>query len=217
MVDDRRLLLPTGRLLDERSCEKLLVERRGHLGHKDGVVVVLERLAASRVVAVHGVARLVGQREYVVEHVGLVVHQDIRIGVKRPTAKGSALLAGVRIPIGPSALQPPLEHSTVLLPQRSQRIHNDRDGLVPTPMRLGLGQDRYIRVIMMDVVKLHLAASHIEIRMNGRQMVSHSCDQVIVYGHRYVVGKERGLQRAWIVPRPGVVDVGMDTASQSRC
>ena len=58
--------------------EQLLVERAGHLGHEDRVVVVVVRLVLGRVVAVHRVARLVGQREDVVEHVGLVVHQDVR-------------------------------------------------------------------------------------------------------------------------------------------
>ena len=71
------------RSLHQVAAEQLLVERAGHLGDEDRVVVVLIRLMLGRVVAVHRVARFVGQREDVVEHVGLVVHQDVRPAVVR--------------------------------------------------------------------------------------------------------------------------------------
>ena len=58
-----------------------------------------------RVVAVHRVARLVGQGEHVVEHVGLIVHEDVGIGVVRAGAEGPALLAAVLVTVAPAAGQ----------------------------------------------------------------------------------------------------------------
>ena len=81
-VDQERPLLVVAGVGQQVAAQQLLVERAGHLGHEDRVVVVGVRLMLGRVVAVHRVARLVGQREDVVEHVGLVVHQDVRVAVE---------------------------------------------------------------------------------------------------------------------------------------
>ena len=62
-------------------AQQFLVERAGDLGDEDRVAVVLVRLVLGRVPGVHRVPGLVGQREHVVEHVRLVVHQDVRRAV----------------------------------------------------------------------------------------------------------------------------------------
>ena len=86
-------------------AEQLLVERAGHLGDENRVVVILVRLMLGRVVAVHRVAGLVGQREDVIEHVGLIVHQDVRLAVVRAGGECAALLALVRIAVAPAVVQ----------------------------------------------------------------------------------------------------------------
>ena len=50
-------------------------------------------------------ARFVGQREHVVQHVGLVVHQDVGLAVERAAGKRAALLALVRIAVAPAVVQ----------------------------------------------------------------------------------------------------------------
>jgi len=77
-IDQIGSLLVAVGLSHHMAREKLFVECTGHLGDEDGVVVVGERLGSRREEAVHGVARLVRQGEHVIEHVGLIVHQDIR-------------------------------------------------------------------------------------------------------------------------------------------
>ena len=71
--------------------QQLFVERAGYLGDENRVAVILIRLMLGREVAVHRMARLVGQREHVVEHVGLIVHEDIRGAVVRAAAEGAPL------------------------------------------------------------------------------------------------------------------------------
>src|SRR5258708_32282432 len=58
--------------------KKLFIKCRSHLGEKNRVAVVLEKLMFLGEPAVHGMSCLVGLREHVGKHIGFVVHQDIR-------------------------------------------------------------------------------------------------------------------------------------------
>ena len=84
-----------------------------------------------RVVAVHRVAGFVGQREDVVQHVGLVVHEDVRPAVVRAGAECAAALALVGIAIAPAAGEAVVQHAAVVVAQRFERFDDDVDRLLP--------------------------------------------------------------------------------------
>ena len=115
----------------EIVAEELLVEGAGHFGHEQRVLVVGKGLILAGEVAVHRVARLVGQREDVVEHVGLIVHEDVRVAVVRAGREGAAPLAAVLVAVAPAVGQPAFEHAAVFGSQRFQGGQHRLDRLVP--------------------------------------------------------------------------------------
>src|SRR5690349_19023428 len=98
--------------------QQLFVECASHFGDEDRVVVVLKRLMLGRVEAMHRMPSLVRQREHVIEHVGLVIHQDIRIAVERTATERAALLSLVWKAVAPAAVEPSLERSAILAAER---------------------------------------------------------------------------------------------------
>ena len=176
------------------AAQQLLVERAGHLGHENRVVVIRVRLMLRRVVAVHRVAGLVGQRENVVEHVGLVVHQDVRVAVVRAGTERPALLAAILVAIAPPAQQARFERAAIVAAQRRQGRHDRRDRLIPGVPRLQIGQDRHVGVVVVDVAEPHLPPPHVVVTMYRRQVAMDRRDQIVVDRRRHAIGKQRGLQ-----------------------
>ncbi len=131
-IDQVRQLLAIAGRGQQVGAEQLLVERTGHLGHEDRVVVVEERLVLGGEKRVHGMAGFVRQREHVVEHLRLVVHQDVRVGIVRAAAERAALLAQIGIPITPAAVQASLQRSAVVAAQRFERRDHHLHGLIPS-------------------------------------------------------------------------------------
>jgi hypothetical protein len=119
--------------------EELFVERAGDFRDEDRVVVVLKRLATGGIVAVHRVPGLVGQRENIVEHIRLVIHQDVRIAIVSAAAKRSALLPLVGISIAPSSAKPSREDPTVFFSQGFEGIEDNVDCFVPGMVRWDIG------------------------------------------------------------------------------
>jgi len=64
---------------------------------------------------VHRMAGLVREREDVVQHGRLVVHQNVRVAVVAAGAERAALLAGVGIAVAPPAGKSLFQHAGVLL------------------------------------------------------------------------------------------------------
>ena len=73
-------------------AQQFFIKGARHFGHEDRVAVILVRLVGFGVERVHRVPGFVGQREDVVQHFGLVVHQDVRIAIVRTAAERAALL-----------------------------------------------------------------------------------------------------------------------------
>ena len=158
----------------------------------------------------------VRQCKNIVEHVGLVIHQNIRVRAERSATERATLLARIGIPIAPTSAQAPREDPAVLVPKGLQGLHNNLYGLIPRAMGLGLREYGNIRIIMMDGIELHLPPPHVEISVDGRQMVSDRCDQIVIDGYRHVVGKEGRLKCARIVPCTGIIDIGMHASCEGR-
>ena len=174
------------------AAQQLLVEGAGHLGHEDRVVVIGVRLVPGRVVAVHRVARLVGQREDVVEHVGLVVHEDVRVAVVGAGAEGPALLAAVLVAVAPAAAagRVPARRNT-RCPAAASAASTSVDRLRPRCAAFcRLGQDRHVGVVVVDVLQPHLPPPHVVVVVQRGQVAMDRRDQVVVDRQRHVVGKQ---------------------------
>ena len=70
-VDEISAFVFVACLLHQVPGEQLLVERAGDFGDENGVVVILIGLGLRRVIAVHGVASFMGEREDMIQHGGL--------------------------------------------------------------------------------------------------------------------------------------------------
>ncbi len=149
-IDQIRPLLFSLGVRHQVPADQLLVERAGDLGDEDGVIVVLEWLMLGRQVAVHRVPRFVGEREDIVQHFGLVVHQNVGIAIERPATERARLFALVRIAITPAAFEALLQHLAVLASKRGERRHNHFHGLVPSVLHVQLGKDRHVGIVMMQ-------------------------------------------------------------------
>ena len=201
----------------QMMAQQHLVERAGHFGHEDHVAVVLVRLLAGRMPGVHRVPRLVGQRKDLVEHVRLIVHQDIRRAVERAARKGPALLSLVRIAVAPPPVDQPLrQHAAILAPQRREGLDHQLHRLGPRPLDLQVAEDRHVRVVVVNVAELHLPPPHVIKPVHGRQVLPHRGDQVVIDRLRHVVGKQGRFERRLEIPHLGVIDVLVDRSGQRR-
>ena len=114
--------------------------------------------------------RFMGQGEDVVEYLWLVIHQDVWIPVKGTTAEGTTMFSLVRISLAPPSQQPVLQRSRVIRSQWLQRLNDQFDSLVPTAMSCQVTEDGDVRVVMVNVIQLHLATSYVVVMVKGWQV-----------------------------------------------
>ena len=115
-----------------------------------------------------------------VEHLGLVVHHDVRLAVEAAGRECAALLSLVRVAIAPAVVQAGLEHAAIFAPQRLQRPHDHLDRMVPGAAGFQLAEDRDVSIVVMNVRQLHLPAAKLEIAIQRRQVLVDRGDQVVV-------------------------------------
>ena len=110
----------------------------------------------------------VGEREDVVEHVWLVVHQDVRPAVVRAGAERAAAFALIRVAIAPAAGEAFLEHAAVFAAERFERCQHNVDGLFPGVLRIELAENRHVGVVVMDIAQLHFLAADFQVLVDRR-------------------------------------------------
>ena len=162
--------------LEEQSGEQLLVERAGHLCHKNRVAGLLIGARLSRHSRVHRMACLVGEREDVLDRLFLKVHEDVGIGVVGARTKCPRILARIGIAIAPTAREPLLQTGAIALPKWRERFDHEANAFVPRVPVLEFGHQRHVAIIMVDRIQPHDAPPQIVVAVNGREIFSNSSD-----------------------------------------
>ena len=193
-------------------ADEFFVKRARHFRHEDRVAVVLVRLVGFGIERVHRVARFVGQGEEVVEDFGLVVHEDVGVAVVGTAAERAALFALVRIAVAPAAGETFFQRGAVFGAERGEGGDDDIHRLLPGVAFFDIAENGEIRVVVVDVRKLHLAAADVVVAMDGGQVFANGGDQVVVDRLRDVVRIESRFEGRFVVADLSVVDVFLDRA-----
>ena len=154
-------------------------------------------------------ARFVNQREHVVEHVRLVVHEDEGLRVEAAAGECPALLAAVLVTVAPAVLQPMLERIAILA---SQRLHGGQrhfDRLVPRVADLLVVQNGDVAVVMVDLLQPHLPPPHFVVVVECGKLAMDRRKQVIVHRNRHVVGKQGRGNGGGEIADLGVINVAL--------
>ena len=153
--------------------------------------------------------RLVRQREDMLDHVLLEVHEDVGIGVEGAGAEGPRSLAGVRIAVAPAAAQALLQAAAVLSAQRLERLDYQLHRRVPCVPLLELRHQRHVAVVVMDRVEPQDPLPQVVVAVHDREVGTDGRDQLVIDRQRDVVGEQGRLDRGWVVADAGRIDVAL--------
>src|SRR6266850_4814846 len=127
-----------------------LVECRGHLRKKNGIMVVLIALRSLRIPGVHRMTGLVRKRIHVGKYIGLIIHHDVWRAAVGAVAECAAALALVFIAVAPSSsAQAIAEGGQVLVSERSDRAEHVFHRLVPFYRGLNVTDHGNVSVVLM--------------------------------------------------------------------
>ena len=177
-----------------------LIARRGHLRHKDHVVGRAGRLVFGAVVAVQGMPHLMGQGEHAVQRV-LVVQQHIRVRVAVARGIRAAPLALVFVYIDPPAGKSFLQQVGIVFSQHGQGFQHGALGLLKRDLHRRILHHGRIHVVHVQLVHAQQLFPQRHIAVHLVQVPVHRLDQVGVDLRLHLVGVQRGLQRAAVMPR----------------
>ena len=125
----------------------MLVDGGGDLCGKYGVLIVQEGVVARRVVAVHGVPRLVGEGEHAAEVMRLVIKQYVGVAAVRGCCERARPFAPVFVSVNPAVQESLLEHVAIWVAERMEGIDDGGDGALVGVMRLYCGDDGNMEII----------------------------------------------------------------------
>ena len=200
VVDQIGAFLLVLRLPEQVAHQQDLVARRGHLGHKNHVVSRAGRLVFCAVVAVQGMPHLMGEGEHAVQRV-LVVEQHIRVRIAVARGIRSAPLALVFVHVDPPAGKPFLQQIGVVLSQHGERLEHGALCLLKRDLHRRILHHGGVHVVHVQLVHTQQLFAQRHIAVHLVQVSVHRLNQVGVDLRLHLVGVERGLQRAAVVPR----------------
>jgi hypothetical protein len=147
---------------------------------KDHVIGGIHRLVLAAVIAVQGVAHLVGQGEHAVQIV-LVVQEHIGVGPGRAGGIGAAALAGVFINVDPAVVKALAQKRRVVLAQHAQGLQHGLLGLLKGDLPGGVGHDGHIDVGHVQLVRAQQLFAQGDIAVHLVQVGVHGVDEVFVH------------------------------------
>ena len=200
VVDQIGAFLFILRLSEQMAHQQNLIARRGHLRHKDHVVGRAGRLVFGAVVAVQGMPHLMGQGEHAVQRV-LVVQQHVRVRVAVARGIRAAPLSLVFIHIDPPAGKSFLQQLGIVLSQYGQSFQHGALGLLERDLHRRVLHHGSIHVVHVQLVHAQQLFPQRHIAVHLVQVPVHRLDQVGVDLRLHLVGVQRGLQRAAVMPR----------------
>ena len=161
--------------------EQFFIECRGYFGKKDRVTVVLKELMLLRKPGVHRMPRFVGKSEHVGKHIRFVVHQNIRRIAVAGGGERSASFSLCFVAIDPTGAQPVSERLDVLGAERMERLNDEIDGLIEIDIALNLRDQRYERVVLVNVFQLQKFTAEVVVLVEDREIFPNRRNQVVVH------------------------------------
>ena len=202
VVDEIRALFFVPGLSQKMAHEQNLVAGGGDLRDEDHIVACADGLRLLAVIAVQGVAHLVGDGEHGVERV-LVVQKHI--GVRAGIAGGvcAAALAAVFVHVYPAAVKALSEKRGIVLAQHLERVEHGFLCVFEAYLRRRVGYNGGVYVVHMKLVNAQKLFAHGDIAVHLVHVGVNGVDEIHVHALRNLCPVERGGQRGGVLPRLG--------------
>ena len=202
VVDEIGPLLLVGGLFQQVAHQQHLVAGGGHLGHEDHIVAGADGLIFAAVIAVQGMAHLVGQGKLAVQIV-LVVQQDIGVGTAVAGGVGAAALADVLVHVDPAVAEALLQQVHIVVTQHLQGLQHGLLGLLIGDGLVGVGHDGGVHIVHMQLVHAQQLLAQGNVAVHLVQVVVNGLDEVHVHRHGDLGGVQGGLNGAVVMAGVG--------------
>ena len=180
---------------------------------KDHIVGGVHRLVQAAVVAVQGVAHLVGDGEHGVQRV-LLVQEYIGVGPGVAGGVGPGALAPVFVHVDPALVKALFQKRRVVLPQHGQGLQHGLLCLVVGDLHRRVPHHRGVDVVHVQLLHAQQLFPQGDIAVHLVQVPVHGLDEIVVHALRHLGAVQGGGQGGGITPRLGKEAEGLELRVQ---